>query len=231
MNMIKSVCFVKQISILQRAINNLAAWTISNGLTLNPSKCQAVLFSWTKKFHLQTPPLNILGNSIPWSDSAKYLGLIFDRKLIWRMHNKSAAQKMHLRISKLYPLFRCKTLPDKIKAHIYKQCIRTAGTYSCGTWATSIKTRANPFTKAENHFIRTAYKPERGIPFDLVKQMHRIHPISDHIHSLAKKQITDVFANSALKPLMEIYRKHLTASGVGCRQHFATDILCYPSPK
>lgn len=60
---------------LQLATNALAQWTTKNGLTQNPSKCQAILFSWTKKLPSRTPPLQILGKTIPWSDSAKYLGI------------------------------------------------------------------------------------------------------------------------------------------------------------
>ncbi|GFT61521.1 probable RNA-directed DNA polymerase from transposon X-element [Trichonephila clavipes] len=58
-------------------------WKIS----INVEKSAAIIF--TKKRKLPPPP-TMYNTTIPWSQSTKYLGIIFDKNLTWRTHIQHA---------------------------------------------------------------------------------------------------------------------------------------------
>ncbi|GFX11572.1 RNA-directed DNA polymerase from mobile element jockey [Trichonephila clavipes] len=72
-------------------------WKIS----INVEKSAAVIF--TKKRKLPPPP-TMYNKTIPWSQSTKYLGIIFDKNLTWRTHIQHTRNKFRKIMFKLYPL-------------------------------------------------------------------------------------------------------------------------------
>jgi hypothetical protein len=70
---------------LQNALFKVQAWALEAGLTVSPSKSEAVLFTHCRKFAY---PPNVLldGVALVWKDSVKYLGLWLDRGLNWSLH-------------------------------------------------------------------------------------------------------------------------------------------------
>ncbi|GFT70496.1 probable RNA-directed DNA polymerase from transposon X-element [Trichonephila clavipes] len=72
-------------------------WKIS----INVEKSAAVIF--TKKRKLPPPP-TMYNTTIPWSQSTKYLGIIFDKNLTWRTHIQHTRNKFRKIMFKLYPL-------------------------------------------------------------------------------------------------------------------------------
>jgi hypothetical protein len=63
---------------LQSALNTIKRYYSTWRIKLNPSKIQAVFFTKRRTRELSTSDLSLDGYSIPWSDRAKYLGLILD---------------------------------------------------------------------------------------------------------------------------------------------------------
>ena len=81
---------------LNKMLRELVNWGRSCGLTFNPDKTVAVLFSRRKV----TPSSYIYldGKRVPYSPSVKYLGVTLDKKLFWNTHinNKIKAAKKFL---------------------------------------------------------------------------------------------------------------------------------------
>jgi len=70
----------------------LSEWTIANGLKVNLSKTELVLF--TKRYKI--PELNpaILNNcNLSFSDHDRYLGLVLDKRLKWGLNNQEGTKK------------------------------------------------------------------------------------------------------------------------------------------
>jgi len=64
----------------------LSEWTIANGLGVNPSKTELVLFTNRYEIPQLNPPiLNNFNRS--FSDYARYLGLVLDKRLKWGLNN------------------------------------------------------------------------------------------------------------------------------------------------
>jgi hypothetical protein len=71
---------------LQSALNIIKRYYSTWRVKLNPSKIQAVFFTKKRTRELPTSDLSLDGYSILWSDRAKYLGLILDKKLTFSPH-------------------------------------------------------------------------------------------------------------------------------------------------
>ena len=72
---------------LQLQLNKLEEWGNLNGFRFSPTKTTAVHFCCRRKC-IRQPCLSIYGTRIPVKDEARFLGLIFDRKLSFLPHIK-----------------------------------------------------------------------------------------------------------------------------------------------
>jgi hypothetical protein len=66
---------------LQRGLDTLVAWCERWNIKINEDKTRAIYFS-----HQRAPPESLLtlnGRTIPFVNSVKYLGVIFDKRITW----------------------------------------------------------------------------------------------------------------------------------------------------
>ena len=109
-------------SVMNSFIPLLLDWYHRWGFQLNETKSEAVFFS-----HRDIPPdkLIVNGHSIPWSNSAKYLGVIFDRKLTWANQITSVRNKANGAYQSLKPFFNNKSVSQQTKTRAFNAIIRS----------------------------------------------------------------------------------------------------------
>ncbi|MGR0227435.1 hypothetical protein, partial [Klebsiella pneumoniae] len=74
--------------------------------------------------------ININGQPVPYSDTAKYLGVTLDAKLKWKEHVKKKKEELNIKLRKMYWLLgRGSQLTIENKLLIYKQVLRPVWTY------------------------------------------------------------------------------------------------------
>ena len=78
---------------------DISKWSTSNGLMVNPSKCQAVNFTFKHRRDLHElvsshDACSIEGSEIETNSSVKYLGLVLSSDLSWSSHILSISKKM-----------------------------------------------------------------------------------------------------------------------------------------
>jgi hypothetical protein len=69
---------------VQSGLNSMSAWCERWNIKINEIKTQAIYFS-----HQRRPPDSLLtlnGRNIPFVNSVKYLGVIFDKRMTWKFH-------------------------------------------------------------------------------------------------------------------------------------------------
>jgi len=75
----------------------LSEWTIENGLGVNPSKTELVLF--TNRYKMPQLNPHILNNcNLSFSDHAIYLGLVLDKRPKWGLNNQKRTKKATISI-------------------------------------------------------------------------------------------------------------------------------------
>ena len=70
---------------LQNNLNKIEKWTVENGFKFSMTKTNCVHFCQEHRLHLD-PALKLYNNPIPIVDQAKFLGVIFDKKLSFIPH-------------------------------------------------------------------------------------------------------------------------------------------------
>ena len=78
---------------LQRCLNKVETLATENGFKFSKTKTQCVHFCQLRGLH-PDPVLNIYGSSIPVVEEAKFLGLLFHKKLSFIPHIKTLKAKM-----------------------------------------------------------------------------------------------------------------------------------------
>lgn len=117
---------------LQHQLNIASNWFDKWRLHINTSKTVAILFS----HHNNHPDkLIISGQQIPWTTSAKYLGITLDRRLSFNPHIKNTILKANRIRRSLYPVLnRRSPVPIHIKLLITQLYIRSSTTYGGQAW-------------------------------------------------------------------------------------------------
>ena len=77
---------------LQRCLNKVETWATENGFKFSKSKTKCVHFCQLRGLH-PDPVINIYGSPIPVVEEAKFLGLLFDKKLSFIPHIKALKAK------------------------------------------------------------------------------------------------------------------------------------------
>ena len=82
---------------IQDTLNHLTTWSNQNGLKFSPQKSSYCIFSWRKKRDLN---LKLLNQNLTRSYQIKYLGVILDERLTWKLHIMNVLKrKMHQKIT------------------------------------------------------------------------------------------------------------------------------------
>ena len=73
------------VDIIQRVINELVVWGEKAGLTFNPQKTVAIMFTRSNKLELPNK-IKMYNTEVDYSYETKYLGVSIDSKLLWTKH-------------------------------------------------------------------------------------------------------------------------------------------------
>ena len=138
---------------LQFDLNSLSDWYQHNTMSLNEKKSELLLF---KKFRdssmLSNYSVTICETSLKQTDSARYLGVIFDKSLNWRPQLDAVVRKSGRKIGILY---RCHHLLDHhSRLAIVKSVIRPDLDYCAVVWNNGTAGIAKRIQRIEKRFLR-----------------------------------------------------------------------------
>jgi hypothetical protein len=160
----------------------MSVWRERWNIKINEEKTQAILFS-----HQRRPPDSLLtlnGRNIHFVNNVKYLGVIFDKKMTWRLHIETIEANAFRTFIRLYSLFKSERLSVNIKLTLHKALIRYVMTYDCS----AAETYLLKLQSLQNKVLHTTDTLSRRI---LVREMHvafKIPYVYDYITKLCRKQ-------------------------------------------
>ena len=172
---------------LQRSINKIYNWTSKWRIKLNESKSIHVNFS--NKI-LNNLPIYINEQEIPYSNTAKYLGMTLDTKLKWKEHVKIKRKELDLKFRKMYWLIgRNSELSIGNKTLLYKQILKPVWTYGIQLWGCTNKTNIKMIQTFQNKVLRCIVDAPWYIRNDDLHRDLRIEYVSEEIIKNAEKHI------------------------------------------
>jgi hypothetical protein len=89
---------------LQRGLNLMTICCERWNIKINEDKTRAIYF--LHPIRLPDFLLSFSGRDILFVNSEKYLGVIFDKKITWRLHIETVKVKAFRTLSTIYPLFK-----------------------------------------------------------------------------------------------------------------------------
>ena len=138
---------------LQTAIDSVVGWTKQWRINFNSVKSVHIDFTTRHQHTPQT--LYIEGVQIPYSNTAKYLGMTLDTKLRWKEHVKKKVHELKLKLSNYYWLLGKRSKVSTYnKILIYKQVLKPVWTYGIQLWGCTNKKSVSSIQKFQNKVIR-----------------------------------------------------------------------------
>ncbi|GBN54312.1 RNA-directed DNA polymerase from mobile element jockey [Araneus ventricosus] len=169
---------------INQHLEKLDDWFVKWEIALNVSKTEAVYFAKGEKKHKQV--IKIKNKSIPWSQQAKYLGIILDKKLTWQSHISSTKTKFRNVTRKLYPLIAGDSdMKRKYKILIYTAILRPIITYGCLIWGAAAKSNINKLEVLENNIIRQICKAGWYMRNEDIRKAIKLPSLKDFIKKIS----------------------------------------------
>jgi hypothetical protein len=95
------------------------------------------------------------GWNIPFVNSVKYLDVIFEKRITWRLHTEGIEAKAFRTFIRLYSLFKSERLNANIKLTLLKALIRSVMTYACPAWEFAADSHLLKLQCLHNRVLRT----------------------------------------------------------------------------
>jgi hypothetical protein len=132
--------------------------------------------------------LQLNGRNFTFVNSVKYVGVIFDRRLTWRLHIEKIAAKTFGTYIRTYYIFKSKHLNSYIKLIMYRALIRSIITYACPTWDFAADTPLKKLQCLQNRVLRAISKLDRRTPVCDLHLAFKIPYVYDYITKLCRRQ-------------------------------------------
>jgi hypothetical protein len=107
-------------------------------IKINSSKTEAIFFSRRRASRYLIPgsQISVNGIDIPWAQKVKYLGLIMNKKLIFKDHCEQLTGKISKLIKVYYPFINRRSRVNKnVKLTLYKTIFRPSLLYASPAWS------------------------------------------------------------------------------------------------
>ena len=141
----------KMRKLLQKAIDKVHKWATECGLTLSPTKTNALLITHKRKIPEIDLSLHVGGNPIAFTEHTKCLGVTIDNRLSWNPHInakiKQAKLYLHQMRSSISRVWG--PTPEKM-LWIWTAVVRPAISYASYIWSTNLtETQKNKLNKIQ----------------------------------------------------------------------------------
>jgi hypothetical protein len=138
---------------IQHGLNCMASWCERWNIEINEENTRAIYF--THRNRPPNSPLTLNGRNIPFVNSAKYLGVLFDKRMTWRLHIEMIEAKAFRTFIRIYSLFKSERFSTNINLTLHKALIRSLMTYACPAWEFAAESHLLKLQRLQNEVLRT----------------------------------------------------------------------------
>lgn len=155
---------------INRDLETVIHWAKEVGISVNPTKTVAMIFGTPKKVeqlkNLDYPSIIVDNIVVPFTSSARNLGIILSSDLTWNDHISKIISQVNGILQGLYRRSSC--LPRSIKINLIKSLVFPCLDYACLTYDSLTKYLDSKLLKLQNRctrFIFNLRKDTRITPF------------------------------------------------------------------
>jgi hypothetical protein len=149
--------------------------------------------------------LTLNGWNIPFFNHVKYVGVIFDKRITWRLHIERTEAKAFRTFIRIYCLFKSEELSANIKLTLHKALIRSVMTYACHAWESAADTYLLKLQRLQNKFLRTTGNFTRCTPVHDLQTTFKLPYAYNYVMQLCRQQT-------------EVIQKHENENGLSIGQ-------------
>ena len=168
-------------------------------LQINADKTEMVIL--TKKFTMNRiiVPLKINNVVIKPKTSIKYLGVVLDARLSFKLHITHMLQKTFIAMQSLYALLAPNSaLSPTNKRTIYLQIIRPIIAYAAPVWCRASKAQYNRIQRIQNKFLRCITSAGRYTKIVDLHAMANVPRVDEYIGEISDRFFRDKIQASQL---------------------------------
>lgn len=174
------------IKYLQSAVDEISSWLQKWKIKINPDKSQPVLFS--RRVTNTNKKIEVQDKALEWKETAKYLGVRFDKRLTWACHIQQVIDKMEMKFHMLSPfLYRRSKMNLNNKILLYKQIIRPTALYGSAVWGSAALSHLRLLDTCENKILRKMANARWFVRNQNIHRDLKINTISEEIKSRNNK--------------------------------------------
>jgi hypothetical protein len=129
------------------------------------------LHAWSLYYNeqdLRKSHFTLNGRDIPFVNSVKYLGVIFD-KVTWRLRIEMIEAKAFRKFIRIYSLFKSERLSTNITLTLHKALIRSTMTYASPAWEFAADSHLLKLQRLQNEVLHTIGNFPRRTP---IRDLH-----------------------------------------------------------
>ena len=202
------------ITSLEKGLEEIHEHYKSWKVRINPAKTEAILLTKSPKMLslILSEKIVFCGKAIEWQSSVRYLGVILDKKLLFRANIEKNIAKAKGVLSKIYGLIKKNSgLPTYEKITLYRSLIRPILTYACPCFAHAAKTHVSKLQIFQNKCLRMALNaPYRTRISSLHRRAHI--PMIDKFIVKLTKSFYEKSKNSNNKLIQTLGCRHKSIS-------------------
>lgn len=182
---------------LQTASNALSSWTKKWRIQINETK--SIHINFTNKTRLNKyVSIKINNKVVPYSNTAKYLGMNLDAKLKWKEHIKKKRKELNIRYKKIYwMLGRKSQMSTQSKLLLYNQILKPLWTYGAQLWGCASKTSIKEIQTFQNKVLRDIVGAPWYVRNDNLHRDLNIPTVKEEIKRLARNHQTRLLTHSS----------------------------------
>lgn len=169
---------------VQQMLDSIDDWCSTWRLKLCPQKCVSITF--TRRQQIAPAQLTIRGLPVTQKDSAKFLGVTFDRKLLWNDHLRDLRARAIHRLNGLRMLSSYRLgLTTQTLLIVYKAYLRPVLSYCALAWATACEARFSELERVQNSALRACLRAHVRSPIVMLRALAGVTSLREHLHSEA----------------------------------------------
>ena len=152
---------------MQQCLTKVYKWAQSNGFIFSETKTKMMHFTTLPGLHINKPQLAIENHIIPYTNSIKFLGMIWDTELLWGKHIAKLKAECNKAIGMLRTVTTQKWRADQYSTlKIYHTYIRAKLDYGSPAYASAAPTILNTLNSIATEALRIATGAFKSTPVD-----------------------------------------------------------------